>query len=74
MADVDVKLPPFERLAMDFQTLVPKVVFQESVRSFVKIRSFHLFQLKKVHFQLLFFNYHCSRPCYSIGSASGSVF
>ena len=47
MADVDVKLPPFERLALDFQTLVPKVVFQESVRCFVKIRSIYLFQLKR---------------------------
>ena len=36
MADVGVKLPPFERLtlAMDFQSLVNNIVLQESVRFF----------------------------------------
>ena len=47
MADVDVKLPPFERLALDFQALVPKDVFQESVRFFVKIRSLYLFRFER---------------------------
>ena len=67
MADVDVKLPPFERLALDFQTLVPKVVFQESVRCFVKIRSFYLFQFERYISKLRDGQFICLSSLYDYG-------